>query len=156
MVRARRWLLRRRRRGGPGADARRDPELRAQREAAALRRGIAAYGRTAYGLYRSPGFVSGFLANQTGFSDADLEIVFKAREDMFEHDRSAARGEMATRGLIVFKHDSELGNAHAHSLFDRVKIKRKEGIEVPRAFSDYELTIDEAGMPAGVKMIRRV
>ena len=75
---------------------------------------------------------------------------------MFEHDRSAARGEMATRGLIVFKHDSELGNAHAHSLFDRVKIKRKEGIEVPRAFSDYELTIDQAGMPAGVSMIRRV
>lgn len=109
-----------------------------------------------YGLYRSHGFVSAFLANQTGFGDADLEIVFKALEDMFEHDRSAARGEMATRGLIVFKHDSELGNAHAHSLFDRVKIKRKEGVEVPRAFSDYELTIDEAGMSAGVKMIRRV
>jgi CRISPR-associated protein Csd2 len=109
-----------------------------------------------YGLYRSHGFVSAFLAKQTGFGDADLDLFFKALEDMFEHDRSAARGEMATRGLIVFKHDSELGNAHAHSLFDRVKIKRKEGIEVPRAFSDYELTIDEAGMPAGVKMIRRV
>ncbi len=109
-----------------------------------------------YGLYRSHGFVSAFLANQTGFGDADLEIVFKALEDMFEHDRSAARGEMATRGLIVFKHDSELGNAHAHSLFDRVKIKRKEGVEVPRAFSDYELTIDEAGMSAGIKIIRRL
>lgn len=109
-----------------------------------------------YGLYRSHGFVSAFLANQTGFGDADLEIVFKALEDMFEHDRSAARGEMATRGLIVFKHDSELGNAHAHSLFDRIKIKRKEGVEVPRAFSDYELIIDETGMPGGVKMIRRV
>jgi CRISPR-associated protein Csd2 len=109
-----------------------------------------------YGLYRSHGFVSAFLAKQTGFDDTDLDLFFKALEDMFEHDRSAARGEMATRGLIVFKHDSELGNAHAHSLFERVKIKRKEGIEVPRAFSDYELTIDEAGMPAGVKMIRRV
>ena len=109
-----------------------------------------------YGLYRSHGFVSGFLAKQTGFGDVDLDLFFKALEDMFEHDRSAARGEMATRGLIVFKHDSELGNAHAHSLFDRVKIKRKEGVEVPRAFSDYELTVDEVGMPAGVKMIRRV
>jgi len=109
-----------------------------------------------YGLYRSHGFVSAFLAKQTGFGDADLDLFLKALEDMFEHDRSAARGEMATRGLIVFKHESELGNAHAHSLFDRVKIKRKEGVEVPRAFSDYELTIDEAGMPAGVKMIRRV
>lgn len=109
-----------------------------------------------YGLYRSHGFVSAFLARQTGFGDADLEIFFKALEDMFDHDRSAARGEMATRGLIVFQHDSELGNAHAHSLFDRVRIRRKEGVEVPRAFSDYEVSIDESGMPAGVKMIRRV
>lgn len=109
-----------------------------------------------YGLYRSHGFVSAFLAKQTGFGDADLDLFFKALEDMFEHDRSAARGEMATRGLVVFKHESQLGNAHAHSLFDRVKIGRKKGIEVPRSFSDYELTIDEAGMPAGVSMIRRV
>lgn len=109
-----------------------------------------------YGLYRSHGFISAFLARQTGFGDADLEIFFKALEDMFEHDRSAARGEMATRGLIVFQHDSELGNAHAHCLFDRVRIRRKEEVEVPRAFSDYEVSIDESGMPAGVKMIRRV
>lgn len=109
-----------------------------------------------YGLYRSHGFVSAFLARQTGFGDGDLEIFFKALEDMFDHDRSAARGEMATRGLIVFQHDSELGGAHAHSLFDRVRIRRKEGVEVPRAFSDYEISIDESGMPAGVKMIRRV
>ena len=109
-----------------------------------------------YGVYVSHGFISAFLAKQTGFSEEDLELLWQSLEHMFEHDRSAARGEMATRGLIVFKHDSELGNAHAHSLFDRVKIKRKEGVEVPRAFSDYELTIDEAGMPAGVKMIRRV
>lgn len=109
-----------------------------------------------YGVYIAHGFVSAFLAKQTGFSEEDLELLWQSLEHMFEHDRSAARGEMATRGLIVFKHDSELGNAHAHSLFDRVKIKRKEGVEVPRSFSDYELTIDEAGMPAGVKMIRRV
>lgn len=109
-----------------------------------------------YGLYRSHGFVSAFLAKQTGFGDVDLDLVFKALEDMFEHDRSAGRGEMTTRGLIVFKHESELGNAHAHSLFDRIKIKRKEGIQVPRAFSDYEITIDETGMSAGITMIRRV
>jgi CRISPR-associated protein Csd2 len=109
-----------------------------------------------YGLYRSHGFVSAFLAKQTGFGDADLDLFFKALEGMFEHDRSAARGEMATRGLVVFKHESELGNAHAHSLFDRVKIGRRQGVEVPRSFSDYDLTIEEASMPAGVSMIRRV
>jgi CRISPR-associated protein Csd2 len=109
-----------------------------------------------YGLYRSHGFVSAFLANQTGFSDADLDLLFKALEDMFEHDRSAARGEMATRALVVFKHESELGNAHAHSLFDRVRISRKQAVEVPRSFSDYDLTIDESTMPGGVSMIRRM
>ncbi len=109
-----------------------------------------------YGVYRAHGFVSAFLAKQTGFAEDDLELFWRALEQMFEHDRSAARGEMATRGLIVFKHDSELGNAHAHSLFDRVKIKRKEGVRVPRAFEDYEVKIDEASMPAGVTMIRRV
>lgn len=109
-----------------------------------------------YGVYVAHGFVSAFLAKQTDFSEEDLELLWQSLEHMFEHDRSAARGEMSTRGLIVFKHESELGNAHAHSLFDRVKLKRKEGVEVPRAFSDYELTIDQAGMPAGVSMIRRV
>lgn len=109
-----------------------------------------------YGVYVAHGFVSAFLAKQTGFSDDDLELLWQSLEHMFEHDRSAARGEMATRGLIVFKHDSELGNAHAHSLFDRVIVKRKAGVEVPRAFSDYAVTIDEVGMPAGVQMIRRV
>lgn len=109
-----------------------------------------------YGLYRSHGFVSAFLANQTGFSDADLDLLFKALEGMFEHDRSAARGEMATRALVVFKHESELGNAHAHSLFDRVRISRKQALEVPRSFADYDLTIDESAMPGGVSMIRRM
>ena len=75
---------------------------------------------------------------------------------MFEHDRSAARGEMATRGLYVFKHDSELGNAHAHALFERVAIKRKEGVDVARSFADYDVAVDDANLPSGVSLIRRV
>ena len=109
-----------------------------------------------YGLYRSHGFISAFLAKQTGFSADDLELFLKSLEDMFEHDRSAARGQMAARALYVFKHDSELGNAHAHSLFDRVGIRRKDGVEVARSFSDYEIVIDEADIPAGVRLIRRL
>jgi hypothetical protein len=73
-----------------------------------------------YGLYMAHGFVSSFLAKQTGFGEEDLELLWQALEQMFEHDRSAARGEMATRGLYVFKHDSELGNARAHELFERI------------------------------------
>jgi CRISPR-associated protein Csd2 len=111
-----------------------------------------------YGIYVAHGFVSSFLAKQTGFGEEDLELLWQALEQMFEHDRSAARGEMATRGLYVFKHDSELGNAHAHSLFDRIKIKRKrkEDVDVPRSFGDYEVSVDEAGLPAGVTLIKRV
>jgi CRISPR-associated protein Csd2 len=109
-----------------------------------------------YGLYRAHGFVSSFLAKQTGFGADDLELFFKALEDMFEHDRSAARGDMATRGLYVFKHDSELGNAHAYDLFDRVTLQRKPGIEVARDFRDYAVSINETGMPGAVKLIRRI
>jgi CRISPR-associated protein Csd2 len=109
-----------------------------------------------YGLYRAHGFVSGFLAGQTGFSPEDLELLFKALEDMFEHDRSAARGQMATRGLYVFEHDSKLGNAHAHALFDRVSVRRKDGCEVPRSFGDYVVTIDENALPAGVRLLRKI
>lgn len=109
-----------------------------------------------YGLYRAHGFVSAFLAKQTGFSTNDLELLFKALEDMFEHDRSAARGEMATRGLYVFEHQSELGNAHAHSLFDRVAVQRKPEVDVARSFSDYEVSIDEASLPDGVRLLRRL
>lgn len=108
-----------------------------------------------YGLYRAHGFVSAFLAKQTGFSQDDLGILFKALEDMFEHDRSAARGEMTTRGLYVFEHASELGNAHAHTLFDLVKAERKPGVELARGFADYEVSVDEGALPAGVKLIRR-
>lgn len=109
-----------------------------------------------YGIYMAHGFVSSFLAKQTGFGEDDLELLWQALENMFEHDRSAARGEMSTRGLYVFKHASELGNAHAHALFDRVTVRRKPDIEVARNFSDYEVSIDEAGMPAGVTLIRKV
>lgn len=109
-----------------------------------------------YGLYAAHGFVSSFLAKQTGFGDDDLELLWQALENMFEHDRSAARGEMSTRGLYVFKHDSELGNAHAHALFDRVSVKRKPDVDVARSFSDYAVSIDETNMPPAVSLIRRV
>ena len=109
-----------------------------------------------YGLYRAHGFVSAFLANQTGFSADDLELFFKALEDMFEHDRSAARGQMATRGLYVFEHEGSLGNAHAHALFDRVDVRRNAEVQVARGFSDYTVSINESGMPAGVKLQRRI
>ena len=105
-----------------------------------------------YGLYVAHGFVSAHLANQTGFGEEDLELLWKALEQMFEHDRSAARGEMTTRGLYVFKHDSKLGNAPAHSLFDRIQPKLKEGVSVPRDFGDYSVTVDEAGVPQGVTL----
>jgi CRISPR-associated protein Csd2 len=107
-----------------------------------------------YGLYMAHGFVSSFLAKQTGFGEDDLELLWQALEHMFEHDRSAARGEMSTRGLYVFKHDSELGNAHAHALFDRISVKKT--VDVPRAYSDYTVQVDEVGMPAAVKLLRRV
>ncbi len=107
-----------------------------------------------YGLYMAHGFVSAFLAKQTGFSEADLELLWQALSQMFEHDRSAARGEMATRGLFVFKHDQPLGNARAHALFERIQVRRKEGVEVPRSFEDYTVEVDETGMPSGVSLIR--
>lgn len=109
-----------------------------------------------YGIYMAHGFVSSFLAKQTGFGEDDLELLWQALENMFEHDRSAARGEMSTRGLYVFKHASELGNAHAHALFDRVSVKRKPDVDVARNFSDYEASVDETGLPAGITLIRRV
>lgn len=115
-----------------------------------------------YGLYRAHGFISAPLAAQTGFSEGDLELLWKALEQMFEHDRSAARGEMATRGLYVFKHESHLGNAPAHKLFERITIKRAgadggDGSSTPpRAFSDYTVAIDRGNLPAGVELIERV
>ncbi|MGV8803826.1 MAG: type I-C CRISPR-associated protein Cas7/Csd2 [Polaromonas sp.] len=105
-----------------------------------------------YGVYVAHGFVSSFLAKQTGFDDADLELLFQSLEQMFEHDRSAARGEMATRGLYVFKHDGELGNAPAHALFDRLKVKPKEEGAVTRSFDGYEVTFDGQAVAPGQQL----
>lgn len=107
-----------------------------------------------YGLYMAHGFVSSFLAKQTGFGADDLELLWQALEHMFEHDRSAARGEMSTRGLYVFQHDSALGNAHAHKLFERIKVSKR--VDVPRAFSDYDVVVDESDMPTGVTLLHKV
>ena len=100
-----------------------------------------------YGLYRAHGFVSANLAQQTGFSGEDLDLFWKALLNMFEHDRSAARGLMSTRGLYVFEHSSALGNAPASQLFERITVKRKEGSEGPaRSFKDYEVEVDESNL----------
>ena len=107
-----------------------------------------------YGLYVAHGFVSAHLANQTGFSDSDLALLWQALSNMFEHDRSAARGEMATRGLYVFKHDSKLGNAPAYSLFERIKAQKQ--VEVPRSFADYTVSVDAENLPSGVELLRLV
>jgi CRISPR-associated protein Csd2 len=105
-----------------------------------------------YGLYMAHGFVSSFLAKQTGFSDDDLAVLWDALSTMFEHDRSAARSEMATRGLYVFKHDSELGNAPAHKLFDLIQVERSNGGDSPaRSFGDYSVTLPDEGPVKGFK-----
>lgn len=110
-----------------------------------------------YGLYRAHGFVSAPLAAQTGFSEDDLELFWQALANAFEHDRAAARGEMSTRALYVFKHDSKLGNAPAHALFDTVTIGRNAQRPGPaRAFADYDVRVDEAALPAGVRLLRKV
>lgn len=102
-----------------------------------------------YGVYVAHGFVSSFLAKQTGFGEDDLELLMQALAQMFEHDRSAARGEMSTRGLYVFKHDSELGNAPAHALFDRLQVKPKEEGAVARSFDAYAVTFDDQAIAVG-------
>jgi CRISPR-associated protein Csd2 len=122
-----------------------------------------------YGLYRAHGFVSAKLAERTGFSQTDLAFLWEALANMFEHDHSAARGEMSTRKLIVFKHASVLGNAPAHALFDRVTVGRVAGDEIrlpgdPRLdnllpaqrFSDYRVEIARDGLPEGVEIIQPV
>ena len=106
-----------------------------------------------YGLYRVHGFISAPLAQQTGFSEEDLELFWAALMNMFDHDRSAARGEMAPQKLLVFKHDSELGNAPAHKLFDLIRVERRENDEKPaRFFGDYKVMLEEAGIPEGVTL----
>lgn len=104
-----------------------------------------------YGLYRAEGFVSANLARKTtGFDEDDLALLWKAILNMFENDRSAARGMMAVRKLIIFKHDSELGNAPAWKLFKLVDVKRKPEIAVPRSFEDYQFHVDTDHLPQGV------
>ncbi|WP_022947922.1 type I-C CRISPR-associated protein Cas7/Csd2 [Methylohalobius crimeensis] len=111
-----------------------------------------------YGLYRAHGFVSAKLAERTGFSEDDLELLWNALINMFEHDRSAARGEMAARKLLIFKHENAMGNAPAHILFDSVKVERSSGEpDTPaRNFGDYQVIIDRAAIPSGVELIERL
>ena len=104
-----------------------------------------------YALYRCEGYVSANLARKvTGFSEDDLRLLWQAILNMFEYDRSAARGKMAVRELIVFKHDTELGCAPAWKLFDTVSVAKKDGVISPRAYDDYTVTVNEAALPAGV------
>ena len=108
-----------------------------------------------YALYRCHGFISAPLASQTGFHKGDLELLWKSLANMFDHDRSAARGEMAARGLYVFEHGSALGNAPAHKLFDRITVQRADDSKPPRDFSDYKVTVVR-DHPQGVKMTEMI
>ncbi len=107
-----------------------------------------------YGLYRVHGYISAKLGERTGFSEDDLELVWRALINMFEHDRSAARGEMSARKLIVFKHDHPMGNAPAHALFDRVHVKRVNGeVDTPaRHYGDYVVNIDRGDLTTGISI----
>lgn len=105
-----------------------------------------------YALYEAHGFISPFLAGDTGFSEDDLELLWDALKMMFEHDHSASRGEMATRKLIVFEHDKPLGRAPAHKLFERINIERKGNEKPARSFEDYEVTINKDKLPEGIKI----
>ena len=108
-----------------------------------------------YALYQAEGYISANLARKTtGFSEADLELLWQAILNMFELDHSAARGKMSVRELIVFRHESELGNAPAYKLFDLVKAQRNPGVVAPRAYSDYQLSVEEEKLPDGVTCIR--
>ncbi len=108
-----------------------------------------------YGLYRCEGYVSAMLAQKvTGFSEDDLELLWQAIINMFENDRSAARGKMCLRKLYVFKHDSALGNAPAHILFDKISAVKNADVVVPRKFEDYTITVDNT-MPQGVTLIEK-
>lgn len=113
-----------------------------------------------YGLYRTHGFINARLANDarkgTGFSEADLGWLWEALTAMFDYDRAAARGEMTARSLIVFKHDSDLGNAPAHKLLERVTVSRAEGEGPPRGFGDYTVMVNDADLPAGVTVEHKI
>ncbi len=106
-----------------------------------------------YGLYRGEGYVSAPLAERTGFSVEDLDLLWEALVNMFDHDRSAARGKMASRKLFVFEHESRIGNAPAYKLFDLIEAVRRDPTTPPRRFDDYEVTVDETALPSGVKLV---
>jgi CRISPR-associated protein Csd2 len=106
-----------------------------------------------YGLYRCHGFISAHLANETGFSDDDLALFWQALTQMFDHDRSASRGTMSPQKLVAFKHQSMLGNAPAHKLFERVTVQRKSSVVVGRSFTDYDVTVNTSGLPSGIELI---
>lgn len=110
-----------------------------------------------YGLYKVEGYISANLARKsTKFSESDLEILWEAIINMFEHDHSAARGKMAVRELLVFKHECELGNAPSHKLFDLIDIKRKDHLKPARNYQDYIVEIDESKVPEGVELLKMV
>ena len=110
-----------------------------------------------YGLYRVEGYVSANLARKvTGFDEDDLELLWEAIINMFELDRSAARGNMAVRKLIIFKHSNEIGKAPAFQLFDKVSVKRKDETKPARCYSDYEVTINKEDIPEGIECIERL
>lgn len=110
-----------------------------------------------YGLYRVEGYISANLARKvTGFSEEDLELLWEAIINMFEHDHSAARGKMAVRELIVFKHSKELGDCPAYKLFEAVEVTRKDGILYPRKYQDYEVIVHEDQIPETVEVIRKI
>lgn len=109
-----------------------------------------------YGLYRCHGFVSAALARQTGFSEEDLETIWGGLARMFEEDRSAARGLMSSRRLVVFKHTSNLGNAPAHALFERVRVARGDERKPPRGSADYDVLVDRNDLPEGVEIIDKL
>jgi CRISPR-associated protein Csd2 len=108
-----------------------------------------------YGLYRAEGYISASLAEKTGYTQEDLNLFWKALMNMFEHDHSAARGKMASRKLVIFGHETTLGNAPAHRLFDLVTAKRKDEQKPPRAFSDYEIVVNYAEKPEGITIIEK-
>ncbi len=109
-----------------------------------------------YALYRSHGFISPHLASDTGFSEEDLELFWQALEGMFDFDHSAARGLMAARRLIIFKHNSALGNAPAHKLLECVQVKQRDHSTPARCFEDFEIVIDRDKLPQGVELIERI
>jgi CRISPR-associated protein Csd2 len=109
-----------------------------------------------YGLYRVEGFISAPLAEKTGFGEDDLELLWQSLTNLFEYDRSAARGKMATRKLIIFEHSCKLGNAPAHKLFELITSERVDSSKPPRAFSDYKINVKRDNLPEGITVVERV